>query len=103
VGTVFSSETPKGVKSFAFAYRSKATRKVEWLTFGRYPDVARKIAAASRRSCGRAQRGDAHGCEANRSRSRRASVVQRVRLAARLQASGDPHQRDQRGVPLPPR
>jgi integrase len=31
--------TPKGVKSFAFAYRNKATGKVEWLTLGRYPDV----------------------------------------------------------------
>jgi integrase len=31
--------TPKGVKSFAFAYRNKATGKVEWLTIGRYPDV----------------------------------------------------------------
>jgi hypothetical protein len=31
--------TPKRVKSFAFAYRNKATRKVEWLTIGRYPDV----------------------------------------------------------------
>ena len=31
--------TPKGVKSFAFAYRNKITRKVEWLTLGRYPDV----------------------------------------------------------------
>jgi len=31
--------TPKGVKTFAFAYRNKATGKVEWLTLGRYPDV----------------------------------------------------------------
>jgi integrase len=31
--------TPKGAKSFAFAYRSKATGKVVWLTIGRYPDV----------------------------------------------------------------
>src|SRR4051812_26396268 len=49
--------TPKAVKSFAFAYRNKTTRKVEWLTLGRYPDVpltkareaandARKIVAA---------------------------------------------------------
>jgi hypothetical protein len=30
--------TPKGVKSFAFAYRNKATGKVTWLTIGRYPD-----------------------------------------------------------------
>jgi len=29
--------TPKGAKSFAFAYRHKATRKVVWLTIGRYP------------------------------------------------------------------
>jgi hypothetical protein len=32
--------TPNGVKSFAFAYRNKATGKVQWLTIGRYPDVA---------------------------------------------------------------
>jgi integrase len=49
--------TPKGVKSFAFAYRSKITGKVTWLTIGHYPVVtlalareiandARKIAAA---------------------------------------------------------
>ena len=31
--------TPKGVKTFAFAYRNKITGKVEWLTIGRYPDV----------------------------------------------------------------
>ena len=48
--------TPKGVKTFAYAYRNKATGKVEWLTIGRYPDMvltkarviandARKIAA----------------------------------------------------------
>jgi integrase len=47
--------TPKGAKSFAFAYRSKATGKVVWLTIGRYPgttlsearehaDKARKVA-----------------------------------------------------------
>jgi integrase len=49
--------TPKGVKTFAFAYRNKVTGKVTWLTIGRYPDVlltaareiandARKVAAA---------------------------------------------------------
>ena len=49
--------TPKGIKSFAFAYHDKATGKTKWLTLGRYPDVplatareiandARKIAAA---------------------------------------------------------
>jgi len=32
--------TPKGIKTFAFAYRSKGTGKVAWLTLGRYPDVA---------------------------------------------------------------
>ena len=32
--------TPKGVKTFAFAFRNKATRKVEWLTLGRYPDLS---------------------------------------------------------------
>jgi integrase len=31
--------TPKGVKTFAFAYRNKGTGKVAWLTLGRYPDV----------------------------------------------------------------
>jgi hypothetical protein len=30
--------TPKGVKTFAFAYRNKASGKVEWLTLGRYPE-----------------------------------------------------------------
>jgi integrase len=32
--------TPKGVKTFAFAYRNKAIGKIEWLTLGRYPDLA---------------------------------------------------------------
>ena len=45
--------TPKGVKSFAYAYRNKGTGKVEWLTLGRYPDVplarAREIANDSRK------------------------------------------------------
>src|SRR5262245_35637151 len=36
--------TPKGVKTFAFAYRNKATRTVEWLTLGRYPDLALTLA-----------------------------------------------------------
>ena len=31
--------TPKGAKTFAFAYRDKGTGKVAWLTVGRYPDV----------------------------------------------------------------
>jgi integrase len=63
--------TPKGVKSFAFAYRNKASRKVEWLTIGRYPDVAltraREIANDARKTianggtplAAKAQRADA--------------------------------------------
>src|SRR5215831_2636371 len=46
--------TPRGVKSFAYAYRNKLTRKVEWLTLGRYPDVplarAREIANDARKT-----------------------------------------------------
>jgi integrase len=46
--------TPKGVKSFAFAYRSKASGKVAWLTIGRYPDVpltrAREVANDARKA-----------------------------------------------------
>jgi integrase len=46
--------TPKGVKSFAFAYRSKASGKVAWLTIGRYPDVpltrAREVANDARKT-----------------------------------------------------
>jgi Arm DNA-binding domain len=46
--------TPKGVKSFAYAYRNKGTGKVEWLTFGRYPDVslarARELANDARKT-----------------------------------------------------
>jgi hypothetical protein len=46
--------TPKGAKSFAFAYRSKTTGKVEWLTIGRYPDMplmkAREIANDARKT-----------------------------------------------------
>src|SRR5258708_33020552 len=46
--------TPKGVKSFAFAYRDKATGKVTWLTVGRYPDVplagAREIVNDARKT-----------------------------------------------------
>lgn len=45
--------TPKGVKTFAFAYRNKVTRKVEWLTLGRYPDLsltrARELANDARK------------------------------------------------------
>jgi len=45
--------TPMGVKTFAFAYRHKVTRKVVWLTIGRYPDVtltrAREIANDARK------------------------------------------------------
>jgi hypothetical protein len=32
--------TPKGVKSFAYAYRCPRTDKTIWVTFGRYPDVS---------------------------------------------------------------
>src|SRR5262245_10573537 len=32
--------TPKGIKSFAYAYRRKATGKTAWLTIGRYPNVS---------------------------------------------------------------
>ena len=46
--------TPKGVKSFAHAYRNKRTGKVAWLTLGRYPDVplarAREIANDARKT-----------------------------------------------------
>ena len=31
--------TPKGVKTFAFAYRNKTAHKVEWLMLGSYPDL----------------------------------------------------------------
>jgi hypothetical protein len=45
--------TPKGVKTFAFAYRDKVTGKVKWLTFGRYPAVplarARELANDTRK------------------------------------------------------
>jgi hypothetical protein len=46
--------TPKGVKSFEFVYRDKATGKVACLTIGRYPDVplakAREIANDARKA-----------------------------------------------------
>jgi hypothetical protein len=46
--------TPKGVKSFAYAYRNKGTGKVAWLTLGRYPDVplarARELANDARKT-----------------------------------------------------
>jgi hypothetical protein len=46
--------TPKGIKTFAFAYRDKAIGKVQWLTIGRYPDVplvkAREIANDARKT-----------------------------------------------------
>jgi integrase len=46
--------TPKGVKTFAYAYRNKGTGKVAWLTLGRYPDVplarAREIANDARKT-----------------------------------------------------
>ena len=44
----------EGVKTFAFAYRNKATGKVKWLTLGRYPDVpltrAREVANDARKT-----------------------------------------------------
>jgi hypothetical protein len=46
--------TPKGIKTFAFAYRNKVTGKVTWLTLGRYPDVplaqARALANDARKT-----------------------------------------------------
>src|SRR5262245_3702671 len=46
--------TAKGIKTFAFAYRNKADRKVEWLTLGRYPDLpltrARELANDARKT-----------------------------------------------------
>jgi integrase len=46
--------TPKGIKTFAFAYRNKGTGKVAWLTLGRYPDVplaqARELANDARKT-----------------------------------------------------
>jgi integrase len=46
--------TPKGAKTFAYAYRDKAAGKVAWLTLGRYPDVplarAREIANDARKT-----------------------------------------------------
>ena len=46
--------TPKGIKTFAFAYRDKGTGKVAWLTVGRYPDVpltkAREVANDARKT-----------------------------------------------------
>jgi hypothetical protein len=45
--------TPKGVKTFAFAYRNRGTGKVQWLTIGRYPDTslarAREVANDARK------------------------------------------------------
>ena len=45
---------PGGVKTFAYAYRNKATGKVTRLTLGRYPDVplarAREIANDARKT-----------------------------------------------------
>ena len=46
--------TPKGIKTFAFAYRNRGTGKVTWLTLGRYPDVplaqARELANDARKT-----------------------------------------------------
>jgi integrase len=46
--------TPKGVRSWAYAYRDRTTGKVAWLTLGRYPDVplarAREIANDARKT-----------------------------------------------------
>jgi hypothetical protein len=45
--------TPKGVKTFAFAYRDKGTSKVKWITLGRYPDLplvsARELANSAQK------------------------------------------------------
>jgi integrase len=49
--------TPKGVKSFAFDFRSKATGKVETVTLGRHPDMpvkkARELANDARKAVAR--------------------------------------------------
>jgi integrase len=49
--------TPKGVKTFAFAYRDRVTCKTVWLTIGRYPDVkvttARELANDARKAAKR--------------------------------------------------
>jgi hypothetical protein len=46
--------TPKGVMTFAFAYRDKGAGKVKWLTLGRYPDMplaqARALANDARKA-----------------------------------------------------
>src|SRR5262245_14674414 len=46
--------TRKGIKSFAFAYRNKASGKTDWLTLGRYPDLpltrARELANDARKT-----------------------------------------------------
>jgi hypothetical protein len=46
--------TPKGIKTFTFAYRNKANCKVDWLTLGRYPDLpltrARELANDARKT-----------------------------------------------------
>jgi Arm DNA-binding domain len=48
--------TPKGVKTFAFAYRNKGAGKVAWLTLGRYPDVPLARRAKSRTTAARSSR-----------------------------------------------
>ena len=45
--------TPKGVKTFVFAYRNKGTGKVAWLTLGRYPAAPPSKTWSNSTSCWR--------------------------------------------------
>ena len=72
--------TPKGVKTFAFAYRNKGTRKVAWLTLGRYPDLplarARELANDARKAAAPAAR--------QSRQDRRAEAKKKLRPTPRL-------------------
>ena len=56
--------TPKGIKTFAFAYRNKGTGKVAWLTLGRYPDVPLARARETRQRRPQDRRGRRHAADA---------------------------------------
>jgi hypothetical protein len=83
--------TPKGMKTFAFAYRSKTTRKVEWLTFGRYPDLsltrARELANDARTAA--ANGGSPIAAKVRRVENERMAMTYAKRAGGRIAARPD--------------
>ena len=72
--------TRKGVKTFAFNYRNKATGKSTWLKIGRYPDWSY---AEAREAADKARHVAAHGGTPLRPTAGTAAPQKKVRLVHR--------------------